>query len=280
MAATMQTPVTEGDTRMRTNRQTALIGGDGPMIATKQTERKLAFIAGVLLLITYLTSIPPFIYHYVPVVSDPGYIVGAGADTRVTWGAFLELLLIVSNVGSAVVLFPILKRVSEITALSWVTARIVESAFTAVGILSMLTVVSLRQEAAGTGADASALLAVGQALVALHQWTFALGPGFVVGIGNGMLLGYLMYRSNLVPRRLAMLGLVGGPMLCAYTTGVMFGVLEAGSVWQVIGTLPEFVWELSLAIWLIVKGFNPSAATLASSDTATRPLTHELLSAK
>ena len=92
----------------------------------------------------------------------------------------------------------------------------------------------------------------------MHAWTFALGPGFVVGIGNGLILGYLMYRSGLVPRPLAVLGLVAGPVLCAYTTGVMFGVFEAGSVWQVIGTLPEFVWELSLGIYLIVKGFKPS----------------------
>jgi hypothetical protein len=237
------------------------------MIATRQTDRKLAFVAGLLLLITYLTSIPPFLYHYAPVAGDPSYIVGAGADTRVTWGAFLELLLIVANIGSAVVLFPILKRVSEIGALSWVTARIVESAFIAVGILSMLTVVSLRQEAAGT--DAGALLAVGQALVALHQWTFALGPGFVVGIGNGMLLGYLMYRSNLVPRCLAVLGLVGGPLLCAYGTAAMFGVVEAGSVWQAIGTLAEFVWELTLGIWLVVKGVNPAALASGPARTET-----------
>jgi hypothetical protein len=244
-----------------------------------QHERKLAFIAGVLLLITYLTSIPPFIYHYVPVVGDPGYIAGAGADTRVTWGAFLELLLIVSNIGSAVVLFPILKRVSEIAAFSWVTARIMESAFTAVGILSMLTVVSLRQGNAGTGADAASLLAVGQALVALHQWTFALGPGWVVGIGNGMLLGYMMYRSHLVPRRLAVLGLVGGPLLCAYTTAAMFGVVESGSVWQVIGTLLEFVWELTLAIWLIAKGLNPAALASSPAKVGTPNLAGNLVGA-
>jgi hypothetical protein len=242
----------------------------------KQPERKLAFIAGLLLIITYLTSIPPFIYHYAPVVGDPGYIAGPGADTRVTWGAFLELLLIVSNIGSAVVLFPILKRVSEIAALGWVTARVVESVFIAVGILSMLTVVSLRQEAAGagtgTGADAASLLAVGQALVALHQWTFALGPGWVVGIGNGMLLGYMMYRSNLVPRRLAVLGLVAGPMLCAYGTGAVFGVFETGSVWQLIGTLPEFIWEPTLAIWLMAKGLNPAAVASGSARTRTSDL--------
>jgi hypothetical protein len=270
MVSTKQSTVLEADTLTTTDWQNAVMEGDGAMIATQQTERKLAFVAGLLLIITYLTSIPPFLYHYAPVVNDPSYIVGAGADTRVTWGAFLELLLIVANIGSAVVLFPILKRVSEIAALGWVAARIVESAFIAVGILSLLTVVSLRQEAAGT--DAGALLAVGAALVGLHAWSFALGPGFVVGIGNGMLLGYLMYRSSLVPRRLAVLGLVGGPMLCAYTTGAMFGVVEPGSVWQVIGVLPEFVWELTLGIWLIAKGLNLGALASEPARTATNEL--------
>ena len=243
------------------------------MIATGQTDRKLAFFAGLLLLITYLTAIPPFLYHYTPVTGDPGYIVLVAAVVAaawVTWGAFLELLLIVANIGSAVVVFPILKRVSEIGALSWIAARIVESAFIAVGLLSMLTVVSLRQGAAGT--DAGSLLAVGAALVALQGWTFALGPGFVVGIGNGMVLGYLLYRSGLVPRRLALLGLVGGPLLCAYTTGAMFGVIEAGGVWQVIGTLPEFVWELALAIWLMAKGFNRAALAAGLARTGMQDL--------
>ncbi len=147
------------------------------------------------------------------------------------------------------------------------TARVVECAFITVGILSLLTVVTLRQEAAG--ADAGPLLAAGNALVAPHDWTFALGPGFVVGVGNGMLLGYLMYKSRLVPRSMAMLGLVGGPLLCAYGIGAMFGVFEAGSVWQAIMVAPEFLWEPSLGIWLMVKGFNPAAvASLPSSTKA------------
>jgi hypothetical protein len=227
--------------------------------------QKIARVTGVLFLITFITAIPPFLFLYVPVVDDPRYIVGAGADTRVTLGAFLELMLIIANIGTAVALFPILKRVNEILALGYVTARVVECAFIAVGILSLLTLVTLRQEAAG--ADAASLVAVGKSLVALHDWTFALGPGFVVDIGNGMLLGYLMYRSALVPRGMAMLGLVAGPLLCAYGTGAMFGVFEAGSVWQIIGVLPEFVWELSLGIWLIVKGFNPTALAALASDS-------------
>jgi hypothetical protein len=227
--------------------------------------QKIARVTGVLFLITFITAIPPFLFLYVPVLDDPRYILGAGADTRVTLGAFLELLLIIANIGTAVVLFPILKRVNEILALGFVTARVVECAFIAVGILSVLTVVTLRQEAAG--ADADSLLTAGKSLVALHDWTFALGPGFVVGIGNGLILGYLMNKSALVPRGMAMLGLVAGPLLCAYGTGAMFGVFEAGSVWQIIGVLPEFVWELSLGIWLIVRGFNPSALAALASDS-------------
>jgi hypothetical protein len=115
----------------------------------------------------------------------------------------------------------------------------------------------LRQEAAG--ADAGSLVAVGESLVALHDWTFLLGPGFVVGVGNGLLLGYLIYRSALVPRGMAMLGLIGGPLIIASGIAILFGGIETGSVWQAIATIPEFLWELSLGIWLIVKGFNPSA---------------------
>jgi hypothetical protein len=218
-----------------------------------------------LFLITFITSIPAF-FFYVPVLDDPRYIVGAGADTRVSLGAFLELILIIANIGTAVVLFPILRRVSEILALGYVTARLVECTFIAVGILSLLTVVTLRQEATA-GADAASLVAVGESLVVLHNWTRLLGPGFVVGVGNGLMLGYLMYRSALVPRPMAVLGLIGGPLIIASGAAVLIGVIGAGSVWQAIATIPEFFWELSLAIWLMVRGFNPSAIASLSANS-------------
>ena len=230
----------------------------------QMNPQKIARVTGVLFLITYITSIPAFFVFYAPVLEDPRYIAGAGADTSVSLGAFLELILIIANIGTAVVLWPVLKRQNEILALGYVTARVVECVFIAVGILSLLTVVTLRQEAAG--ADADSLVAVGASLVALHDWTFLLGPGFVVGVGNGLMLGYLMYRSGLVPRRMAMLGLVGGPLLCASGIAILFGVIEAGGVWQAIATIPEFFWELSLGIWLIVKGFNPSAVASLSTN--------------
>jgi hypothetical protein len=130
--------------------------------------QKIARVTGVLFLITYITSIPAFFVLYAPVLGDPRYIVGAGADTSVQWGAFSELILIIANIGTAVVLYPVVKRVNEILALGFVTARVVESAFIAIGLLSLLTVVTLRQEAAA-GADAASLLTAGASLVALHD---------------------------------------------------------------------------------------------------------------
>ena len=127
-------------------------------------------------------------------------------------------------------------------------------------MLSLLSVVTLRQDA--PSADAGSLVAIGQALVAVHDWTFLLGPGFVVGIGNGLILGYLMYSSGLVPRRMAMLGLVGGPLVCMSGIAVLLGAFEAGSTAQVIATIPEILWEASLGIYLIARGFRSSAVVL------------------
>jgi hypothetical protein len=211
----------------------------------------------VLYLITFITSIPAFFVFYAPVLNDPRYIVGAGADTSVALGAFLEMILIIANIGTAVVLYPILKRQNEILILGYVTARVMESVFIAVGILSVLSIVTLRQEATA-GADVASLLTAGKSLVALKDWTFLL-LGFMVGVGNGLLLGYLMYTSALVPRGMAVLGLIAGPVLIASGVGVLFGVIEAGGVVQAIATIPEALWELFLGIWPIVRGFNPSA---------------------
>ncbi len=208
-------------------------------------------------LITFLTSIPAY-FFLVPVLDDPRYIVGAGADTRVSFGAFLELILIIANIGTAVVLYPIVRRQNEILALGYVTARIVECVFIAVGILSLLTVVTLRQAGAAAGADAGSLITAGESLVALHEWTRQLGPGFMVGVGNGLILGYLMYTSRLVPRGMAVLGLIGGPLIIVTGVAVLLGILEEGGVWEV-AVIPEFLWELLLGIWPIVRGFNPSA---------------------
>ncbi|HKU58762.1 MAG TPA: DUF4386 domain-containing protein, partial [Gaiellaceae bacterium] len=166
-------------------------------------DQKRARWFGVLYLITFVTSIPALAL-YEPVLRHPvEYIAGGGHDSRIYFGALLELLLIAANIGTAVVIFPIMRRQNEELSLGYVTARLFECAFILVGILAVLTIVTLRNQAAGASEST-----VAYTLAAIKDWTFLLGPGFVVGIGNGLLLGYLMYRSGLVPRRMAMLGLI------------------------------------------------------------------------
>src|SRR5215211_172292 len=234
--------------------------------------QKIARVTGVLFLITYITSIPAALVLYVPVLDDPRYIVGAGADNRVLLGAFLELILIIANIGTAVALFPILKRQNEALALGYVTARLVECTFIAIGIVSLLAVVTMRQDFAGAaGGDPGSLVTVGKSLVAIHDWTFLLGPGWVVGVGNGLILGWLMYRSGLVPRGMALLGLVAGPVLLAGGTAALLGVIEPDAALKNLAAAAEFVWELSLGVYLMVKGFRPSPITAGMTADTTTP---------
>jgi Domain of unknown function (DUF4386) len=219
---------------------------------------------GILYIITFITSIPALLL-FGPVLNDADYIVSGGADNRIFLGAFLEILLIVANIGSALAPYAILKRYHERLALSYVAARIMESVFIGVGILAVLSVVTLRQDFVGaTGTDSTALIAIGKALVAVKDWTFLFGPGFC-GIGNGMMLGYMMYRSRLMPRRLTYFGLVGGPLMVAAGIAALFGVFEPSGAAQFILTIPEIIWELSIGLWLTVKG--ASALTRGSEPT-------------
>ena len=234
--------------------------------APMDSMRRTALVVGILFVITYITSIAAKFAFYPPFLDNAGYITGNGEDTRVLWGAFSEMILIIANIGTAVALYPVLKRRFPAMSLGFVTARVMESVFIAVGILSVLTLVTMRQDFSGAGGDDSGLPAVGHALVALQEWTFNLGPGVVVGVGNGLLLGYMMYRTGLVPRAMAMLGLVGGSLIVLSGTAVIFGVTEAGSGAHVLASMPEFFWELSFGVYLIVKGFKPSAVTAEMVD--------------
>lgn len=206
---------------------------------------------------TFITSIPAALILYDPILNDAGYILGSGDDTRVTAGALLELLLMIGNIGTAVVMFPILRRHSERLALGYVASRTVEATIIGVGAISLLSILTLREDlAASIGADGASLEIVGQSLVAVHDWTFLLGPGFCVGV-NGLLLGWLMYRTGLMPPRLALFGVVGGPLIFASAIAVLFGAYEQDGA-HAIFSLPEAVFEASFAIYLIVKGFRPS----------------------
>ena len=221
-----------------------------------QDDQRSARIFGVLFIVTFVTSIPALAL-YQPVLDHPAaYIAGAGKDNQVFLGVLFELLLIIANVGTAVVLYPIVRRQDEILSLGYVTARLMESVFIAAGILCVLGIVSLRHD----NPDASALAV---SLAAIKDWTFLLGPGFIVGWGNGLILGYLMYSSGLVPRWMALLGLIGGALIILSGIGVLFDLWNEGGTVQALATIPEFIWELSLGIYAAVWGFRRDSPILS-----------------
>jgi hypothetical protein len=224
-------------------------------------DQKRARVFGVLYLITFATSIPAALL-YRPVLDDPvGYIAGAGHDKRILLGALLELLLIVANIGTAVVIVPIMWRRYRELAIGYVTARLFECTFILVGIVSVLGIITLRNQAAG--ADEGTLA---YTLAALKDWTFLLGPGWVVGWGNGLILGYMMYRTGLVPRRACWLGLIGGPLIILSGTLILLGGNHPSSglhSLQAIATIPEALWELFLGVYCTVWGFRASSPILA-----------------
>ena len=222
--------------------------------------RKTALVAGVLYLITFISSIPAVVLLD-PVLNNTHYIVSAGADTRVLWGCLLDLINAIAAIGTAVALFPVVKRENEGVALGFVTARIFEAAIIVIGIVSLLAVVTLRQDLAGGAAtDRGSLIAIGRSLVAVRDWTFLLGPSLIPGF-SALLLGYLLYRSRLVPRVIPMMGLVGGPLLIASVTLSLFRGNDPITIVAAIATIPIFLWELSLGVWLTFKGFLPAPIT-------------------
>src|ERR671919_1885000 len=229
------------------------------------TMRRTALAGGVLYLMTFLSI--PRMALFGPVLDNPDYILGSGSVTGVIVGIVLELIVAFAIVGTGVALYPILKRQNEGVALGFVSARVVETGIIAVGIISLLAVVTLRQDAAA-GTDAASLVATGQGLVAVQNLTFLIGQGLLPGI-NGILLGYLFYRSGLVPRIMPALGLIGGPLMISSVIGQLFGINEQVSTWSLIALVPIFLWEFSLGVWLVVKGFRPSAvAALHANERA------------
>lgn len=219
-------------------------------------DRKTSLIFGLFFAGTFVFSIPALLF-YDPVLHDAGYILGGGFDTRISTGALFEILLAICNIATAIVLFPIVKRVKESVALGYVASRIVESVIILAGVISLMSIVTLRASFA-PGGDTGAFTMAGRSLLAFHDWTFLLGPQFCAGFGNGLLLGYLMYRSGLVPRRMALLGLVGGPLAFVGGVLVLFDVLKPMSAGLIALTVLEVAWELSITIYPIVKGFRPS----------------------
>jgi Domain of unknown function (DUF4386) len=226
--------------------------------------RKTALVGGALYLITFVTSIPARLL-YGPVLNDPNYILGLGADTQVLFAGLLDVILALACIGTAVALYPVVKRQNEGVALGFVGSRTLEAAIIVTGVIALLSVVTLRQ--GGAGADA---LVASQTLVAVYDWTFLFGPGFMACV-NALLLGSLLYRSGLVPRIIPLVGLMGAPLLFASDLAIMFGIWEQVSLPAGIATVPIALWEVSLGVWLVVRGFKPSPTTAGMATAETRP---------
>ena len=211
-------------------------------------DQRHGHIFGVLMIMTFITSIAALAL-FQPVLDDPaGYVAGGGKDSQIYLAAFLEFLLVLSNVGTAVALYPIARRQNEALAIGYVGARIIESVFIAAGIIFVLGVVSLHKDL--PGADEAAFT-----LAALKDWCQLFGPGMVVPFGNGLILGYLMYRSGLVPRRMAWLGMIGGPLLLFGNFGVLLDWFDSSGPVNIL-VVPEFIWEAFLGIYCAIWGFR------------------------
>jgi uncharacterized protein DUF4386 len=219
-------------------------------------QQRRARIFGALFALTIVTSVVALLL-YDPVLNDTDYILGDGADTRVQFGALFEIFLAITNIGTAVVIWPIVRRQSETLALSYVASRVVESTFIVIGVISLLSVVTLREDFAGSGADSGALDIAGQSLVALHDMTFLIGPSFCVGV-NGLVLGYLFYKSGIVPPRLAIFGVIGGPLIFASSIAILFGAYEQTGGVGFLFAIPEIIFEVGITIYTLWKGFRPS----------------------
>ena len=231
--------------------------------------RQTALVAGVLYLITFATSIPARVL-FGPVRNDPNYVLGSVVtDTQILFAGLLDVLLAFACIGTAVALYPVVKRQNQGVALGFVGSRTLEAAIIVTGVVALLSVVTLRQ--VGAGADA---LGASHALVATYNWTFLFGPGFMACV-NALLLGSLLYRSGLVPRIIPLVGLIGAPLLFASDLAVLFGVWEQTSLPAGIATVPIALWDVSLGVWLVVKGFKPSPITIGLAAAETRPDYHQ-----
>jgi Domain of unknown function (DUF4386) len=229
--------------------------------------RKTALVAGVFYLTTFV-SIPTLVL-YGNLKTDRNFITSAGSNTAVLWGALLEVIVALAGIGTAVTLFPVVKRQNESMALGFVAVRTLEAAMIFTGVLSLLSLVHLRQDLnTSGGADPASLVTTGASLGATYNGTMLLGQTLMPCL-SAVLLGTLMYRSGLVPRVLPLTGLIGAPLLLASSVAVFFGVIEPISTWTAIATLPIALWEFSLGLWLTFKGFRPSPITTGTTTAPT-----------
>jgi hypothetical protein len=234
--------------------------------------RKTALVAGIFYLITFVSI--PTLALYGPVKNHRDWILSSGSHTGVLVGGFLEVIVALAGIGTAVTLYPVVKRQNEGVALGFVTARVLEAAMIFTGVVSLLSLLTLRQDLGGAaGANAAALVTTGASHVAVYNWTFLLSQSLMPGI-NALLLGSLMYRSRLVPRVIPVMGLIGGPLLIIAVFATLLGQHSSLTGLAALPVIPVAAWEFSLGVWLVVKGFKPSPIT-ADMTAARAPLAYQ-----
>jgi hypothetical protein len=231
-----------------------------------RSMRRTALVAGVLYLITFASSIPA-VFLLGPVLTDPNFIIGGAGAGQVRLGALFDIVNCLTAIGTAVALYSVVKRQHEGAAIGFVGSRLFEAAVLMIGTVSILSIVTLQQPGA-TGAEASVLVTLQHALVAVRDWSFALGTG--VPALNAALLGYLMYRSRLVPRAIPILGLIGAPLFASWVVGYILGITDGGSAWHAIAVAPIFFWELSIGLWMTFKGFRKDAPLMIEAAESDR----------
>ncbi len=225
-----------------------------------KTNRSSAILAGVLFIIAAVAAIIGVLL-YNPILKDPAYIIKTTPhETQVLWGAFFEIITALAVIGTPLALYPVLKKYNERMALASVGFRLLEAGMIIIGILSLLTIVTLNHEfSKEINPDTTTYLIAGKSLLALHDWTFLFGPNLLLGPST-LMTAYLLYTSRLVPRFISILGLAGGPLIFSCGILVLFGAFPQVSAWGALLAIPVFLYEMSLAIWLLVKGFNSPVA--------------------
>jgi hypothetical protein len=217
--------------------------------------RKTALVGGILYLVTFVGSIASALLVG-PALNDPAYVLGAGADQQIGLGAILELVNVFGLIGCGIAFFSVVRKVHEGLAIGYLATRLFEGAIITVSVLSLLSVITLRQQVAA-GADGQSLAPVAAALVAVRNWAIVIGSNMAPF--NALMLGTALYRARLVPRWMPALGLVGAPILISFVIGMILGVAQVGTVFHAVAVMPFFIWELVLGLWLTFKGFNENS---------------------
>jgi hypothetical protein len=217
--------------------------------------RKTALVGGVLYLLTFVGSIAAALL-YGPVINDPNYVLGAGADKQIGFAVLLEFLNVFALIGCGVAFFSVIRKVHEGLAIGYVTTRLFEGAIITVSLLGLLSIVTLRQSVAA-GADGAAVAPVAAGLLAMRDWAILIGSDMAPF--NALMLGTALYRARLVPRAIPALGLIGAPIMISWVAAKIMGLTEPGDLFHTVAVTPFFFWELALGLWLTFKGFNENS---------------------